>query len=578
MRASLWLLVGCLFAAPATALEQVVLQLKWHHQFQFAGYYVAKEKGYFRDAGLDVEIRAASPELDVVEEVVSGRAQYGVGSSSLLLDWHEGAPVRVLGVLFQHSPFVILALQRPDLRTVHDLAGKHLMLEPQSEEIIAYLHHERVPTKDLVFESHSFDVEALIRDDVDATSAYITDEPGELARRGIAYTQFSPQSAGIDFYGDNLFSSEHELGQHPLRVQAFWDATRRGWRYAMEHPEEVIQLILDRYATPKDAYALRFEYQQMRGLMRPDLIEPGYMISGRWKHIANTYASLGMLPQGVEVKDFMYLPDEKPDLSRFYVPFAVLITVAGLFGLLAFYYARINRQLNQLLYFKSYHTNIGQAVATITHQWKQPLNELGTRLMRLQSLSGSQTPEQERAFDSCHDVIGHMADTIDTFSSFLRANPVKTSFAPAKVVSEVVQLFEGSLARHQIRLEIEVDEQVMLEGDPSALAHVLMVLLANARDILVERGTPQPCIHISVSALPQGVRLQVRDNGGGIRVWPVSSVFRLGFSRKLQQGAGLGLYVARQLVIERFGSDIRATNQDAGACFDIWLPSSTRED
>src|SRR5690606_17981098 len=119
-------------------------------------------------------------------------------------------------------------------------------------------------------------------------------------------------------------------------------------------------------------------------------------------------------------------------------------------------------------------------------------------------------------------------DTIDTFSRFLRANPVMTSFSPARVVSEVVQLFEGSLARHEIRVQIEGDEQAMLEGDPSALAHVLMVLLANARDILVERGTPQPCIHIRMNAQVRGVRLQVSDNGGGIRVWPVSSVFRLG--------------------------------------------------
>ena len=88
----------------AASPEKIALQLRWFHQFQFAGYYAAKVKGYYQEAGLDVRIMDSKPGMDVVNEVVSGRAQYGVGNSSLLLARQQGKPVVALAAIFQHSP------------------------------------------------------------------------------------------------------------------------------------------------------------------------------------------------------------------------------------------------------------------------------------------------------------------------------------------------------------------------------------------------------------------------------------------------------------------------------------------
>ena len=85
-------------------IEPVNLQLKWQHQFQFAGYYAAKAKGFYQQAGLDVTIIESQPGIDPIHEVVAGRAQFGVGTSELLLNRYRGDPVVVLGVIFQHSP------------------------------------------------------------------------------------------------------------------------------------------------------------------------------------------------------------------------------------------------------------------------------------------------------------------------------------------------------------------------------------------------------------------------------------------------------------------------------------------
>jgi ABC-type nitrate/sulfonate/bicarbonate transport system substrate-binding protein len=82
--------VGLILMAsdPATALDQVSMQLKWKHQFQFAGYYAALAQGFYRDAGLEVTIREGGPGIDVAESVASGKADFGVCSASVLRNGH----------------------------------------------------------------------------------------------------------------------------------------------------------------------------------------------------------------------------------------------------------------------------------------------------------------------------------------------------------------------------------------------------------------------------------------------------------------------------------------------------------
>lgn len=96
----------------ALAQDAVTLQLRWSHAFQFAGYYAAKEKGYYRDAGLDVSIQEAHAGDDLIKNVLDGKAQYGVGNSSLLVARKSGQPVVALAVIFQHSPQVLISRQQ----------------------------------------------------------------------------------------------------------------------------------------------------------------------------------------------------------------------------------------------------------------------------------------------------------------------------------------------------------------------------------------------------------------------------------------------------------------------------------
>ena len=350
-----WHLLGagiallCVFSPGALALESVTLQLKWLHQFQFAGYYAAQEKGFYRDAGLDVRLVEARPDTDVTAEVTAGRAEYGVGTSALVLARQKGQPVVVLAVIFQHSPLILLGRSASGINSIHDLKGKRLMLEAHEDELRAYLRREGVPETALQIVPHTFDLNDLIEGKVDAISAYSTDEPFFLDQAKVPHITLSPRSAGIDFYGDNLFTAETEIKNHPERAKAFRDASLKGWNYAMAHPEEIADLISQRYSNRHSREHLLYEARRMTSLVRTDLLELGYMHEGRWQHIIDTYAELGLLTKDFSIAGLLYNPASLLEQERRWLTASLVIALAlGLIAvLIAIFLLRFNRRLQQ---------------------------------------------------------------------------------------------------------------------------------------------------------------------------------------------------------------------------------------
>jgi class 3 adenylate cyclase/ABC-type nitrate/sulfonate/bicarbonate transport system substrate-binding protein len=292
------IIVACLLLQPlhqAAALDFVALQLKWKHQFQFAGYYVALEQGFYRDAGLDVTIREGGPGIDVAETVASGKADFGVCSASVLREWTRGRRLVVLAAIFQHSPAVILVARRADINSVSDLRGRTLMDTPGSDEIAAMLKREGVDYEALPRVAHEGNPRDLLAGQADAMVAYSTNEPFVLEQLGAAYRTFSPAASGIDSYGDNLCTSEAKLKADSDRVAAFRAASVKGWAYALAHKEATVDLILRSYSAKKSREALLFEAEHTEILVgrNPDRI--GEQDPARWRRIAATYRKLGLL-------------------------------------------------------------------------------------------------------------------------------------------------------------------------------------------------------------------------------------------------------------------------------------------
>ena len=112
----------------AKDLKKVSLQLLWKHQSEFAGYYIAKEKGYYNDVGIDVNIKEYDFNIDISKEVSEEKIDFGIGSSSLIIDKLNGLDVYLLAPLLQISPLVLVTKKRSDLKTVKDLQNKRVML------------------------------------------------------------------------------------------------------------------------------------------------------------------------------------------------------------------------------------------------------------------------------------------------------------------------------------------------------------------------------------------------------------------------------------------------------------------
>jgi diguanylate cyclase (GGDEF)-like protein/PAS domain S-box-containing protein len=344
----LLLAVLALFCAPAFADATqipVTLQLYWKHQFQFAGYYAAIERGFYRQAGFDVTVREPQQGIDPIDMVLSGGADYGVGASELALRRGRGQPIVALATILQHSPLVLLTLGTGT--SLQELVGKKVMLMPHETELIAYLLFEGLPLDRLVVVPHTYDVKDLLDHKVDAMSGYSTDEIYRLKQSGKPYSVFSPRSSGIDFYGDTLFTTTRLVNKHADQVAAFRDASLRGWQYAMDHPGEVADLIIARYSQRKTRDELLFEAEEMRRLMQPQLIEIGHMNPGRWQHIAETYAQRGMLPAGYSLDGFLfgtlYSGNWRPSNAVIAVVVVMLLIICVVIGLLW----RANRSLSR---------------------------------------------------------------------------------------------------------------------------------------------------------------------------------------------------------------------------------------
>src|ERR1700731_2091317 len=280
---------------PAAGLDSASLQLKWKHQFQFAGYYAALEQGYYRDAGLDVTIREGGPGIDVAETVASGKADFGVCSTSVLREWTMGRRLVVLAAIFQQSPAVILVARRADISSVSDLRGRTLMDAPGSDEIAAMLKREGVDYEALPRVAHEGNPRDLLAGRADAMVAYSTNEPFVLEQLGAAYRTFSPEASGIDFYGDNLCTSEAEAKAHPDRVAAFRAASVKGWAYALGRKAATVDLIRKSYSTKKSREALLFEAEHTERIVGRDPSRIGEQDPARWRRIAASYRKLGLL-------------------------------------------------------------------------------------------------------------------------------------------------------------------------------------------------------------------------------------------------------------------------------------------
>lgn len=332
--------------------EAVALQLPRPHQFRFAGYYVAIERGFYREAGLDVEIRSGGiAALHSVDAVLQQRAEFGVGTAGLAIDRMNGRSVVALAAILQSSPAVWLAAGQRNGRDLSQWSDLPRRLTGRPEDESELL----IPFSALGKPAAAEAADQATRDEVTLSvpptglrAADLSTGARHLARRDggdASYSILDPRDHGVNFYGEVLFTSEAFLKSRPGTVHRFREATLRGWEAALADVEATARLIQRRYAPTQSLGDLVDEGLVVRRLARIDEVAMGHMSRLRWQAIGQLQRTHGFGRDPLDVNAFVRDEEPnpvnlKPDPIR--ITFAAVL-VALLFG--AVQLLRVNGRL-----------------------------------------------------------------------------------------------------------------------------------------------------------------------------------------------------------------------------------------
>lgn len=554
-------------------LDQISLMLKWKHQFQSAGYYAAIEKGFYQEAGLEVTLIEPSVNSDPVMEVVNGNMEFGATGPNLLLYRAKGHPVVALATIFQHSPLVLLARENSGINSIHDLVGKRVMVEYASAELEAYLQSEGIFDTKYTRLTHTHSPDDFINGSVDAISAYSTDELYLINKANCKYTMLSPRSAGIDFYGDLLFTTQEQIDQHPERVDAFLAASKKGWQYALQNPEEIVDLIYEKYSKRHSREHLLFEARESQRLIFADIVEVGYMNPGRWQFIANTYAKLNMIPANFSLNGFIYDPDPTINLTWLYNILATAFILLIVFFNFALSYLVKKRTL-ELTKAKENAEMANKAksqfLANMSHELRTPLNSVigFTELLVSSPLEYVQSQYAQNANISGHVLLGIINNILD-FSK-IEAGKLELSNTRTDIIKFLEQTisilsYQAECKKLDLLLNISPEVPRFIFTDPIRLGQVLINLMSNAIKF-TEVGEVELRLEFSKTSDNEGVfKFLIRDTGIGIsdadrkRIFNEFTQADNSDTRKFG-GTGLGLSISRMLV-EKMGGTLQLKSE-----------------
>jgi len=317
--------------------EKIILQLKWKNQFQFAGYYAAIEKGFYKELGLEVEVRELEKSNNVTDIVLNGLAHYGIGNSELVIEYMNGAPIVVLACILQNSPSTVVVKESSNIYAPKDFINKKIEINKDESgvEIMAMLLKEGISSDQLTTIENTFSLNNLLSNKIDALEIYISNEPFFLTKFGIPFRLIYPRNYGINFYSDCLFTTRDEIEKHPDRVKKFRQASLKGWEYALTHQEELANIIQTKYGSIKTLDHLLYEAEEIRKLAVPEFIQIGHTNKERWLRIVEILSQQGLIDNLKDINDFVYDPEDDNFLyssSVFIIMIAFLIFALAILG------------------------------------------------------------------------------------------------------------------------------------------------------------------------------------------------------------------------------------------------------
>jgi NitT/TauT family transport system substrate-binding protein len=287
-------------------LKKVVLRLKWVHQAQFAGFYAAAEKGFYKEAGLEVEIRPGGSDFPAVQMVASGGEHFGVtGADQILLAREKGVPVTAVSTIYRNTPFVLFSLKESGITTMEDLAGQTVGVKLGGNEELTFramMESAGVDASKVTEMPIKFDLSPLLSGQIKVWPGYVINEVLAVEELGNEVNIIKPSDYDINFYADTLFTKQDLIEKDPELVRSFVQASMKGWTYALEHPEEAAEFGL-KYA---DNLKIDHEVNMMKAsipMLQPDRLPLGSMDIEAWETLQDSLINMEFLKKEQPLED-----------------------------------------------------------------------------------------------------------------------------------------------------------------------------------------------------------------------------------------------------------------------------------
>lgn len=287
----LFALIFLLLTVNAEANEPVRVLLKWYHQFQFAGYYAAIKEGYYAKEGIDVELVEGGQEIaaDAVPLVLGGEYDFGVASLSLFDAFYNELPVVVLAQIFQQNNYAFISNRTSSIMDFNALGGKRVVINRGAGEItFAFLEKMGISKNDIKLVEVLEPVHAMSNGAIDVFFSYTSTFPYSLMSNGIIPFELKPEDYGWNFVGDSLITHRNMIERRPDLVRKFVAATLKGWEYALDHQDEIINYTMGlktKRPFRTSFEMLRAEAKKIEKYISRDLLAIGHIHQERWHNL-----------------------------------------------------------------------------------------------------------------------------------------------------------------------------------------------------------------------------------------------------------------------------------------------------
>ena len=234
-----------------------------------------------------------------------------------------------------------------------------------------------------------------------------------------------------------------------------------------------------------------------------------------------------------------------------------------------------SRKKDEILFQQNKMNSMGEMIENIAHQWRQPLSQINSSVLLIDETlyqNDMQSKEIEKELKDIENLTSYMSKTIDSFRGFFDRSKKKTDFSFQEIIESSLIIIKNSVKMNNIKINISVEDS-NYNGLKEELQQVIIILLNNAKDVLIERRTRDAEIIISGRKSETTYTIAITDNAGGIMQQQTDKIFEPYFTTKHQtQGTGLGLYISKIIIEENMSGRLSAKNIIGGASFSIELP------